>query len=191
MDSLHESGCETDRSEGEVAVTLESKVMQHARSGLPCIREKALRQLAARLASSTAWHGECLEWTGSKAGAGYGYISIRHDKGRTNFYVHRLVCEAITGRIGKIAMHSCDNPACCNPDHLSWGTRSDNTQDMVRKNRHGIQMRAGVRHSLTWQQAQAIREANGTIRSIAKQFGTNHAKVWRIRAGLAYKTEPQ
>ena len=37
------------------------------------------------------------------------------------------------------ACHSCDNPECCNPSHLSWGTRKENMKDMARKGRAGIQ----------------------------------------------------
>lgn len=37
---------------------------------------------------------------------------------------------------GLDVMHSCDYPACCNPAHLSLGTRLHNVQDMIEKRRH-------------------------------------------------------
>lgn len=38
------------------------------------------------------------------------------------------------------ACHTCDNPPCCKPDHLFWGTREQNMQDMARKGRAGMQL---------------------------------------------------
>lgn len=34
-----------------------------------------------------------------------------------------------------VIMHSCDNPKCVNPAHLSQATNSDNIKDMHRKDR--------------------------------------------------------
>ena len=32
------------------------------------------------------------------------------------------------------ALHSCDNPPCCNPTHLRWGTISENTREAFERN---------------------------------------------------------
>ena len=36
---------------------------------------------------------------------------------------------------GMVVMHTCDNPGCFNPSHLTVGTQSDNIRDCVRKGR--------------------------------------------------------
>jgi HNH endonuclease len=58
---------------------------------------------------------------------------------------HVFAWEQANGRTvpaGKVVMHSCDNPRCVNPAHLSVGTQRDNILDSVRKGRYncfGIQ----------------------------------------------------
>lgn len=85
----------------------------------------------------------CHVWNGAKAGDGYGYISARENGKVKNHYVHRLVYEKAHGKIpaGIIIMHKCDTPACCNDDHLIAGTSSDNTKDMIDKNRQPEHMK--------------------------------------------------
>jgi HNH endonuclease len=79
----------------------------------------------------------CWEWTGSNNGVGYGQVRINGK----NFYAHRISAIMTYGEIpeGKEVCHKCDNPSCVNPDHLFYGTRHDNVQDMMSKKRHGSQ----------------------------------------------------
>lgn len=77
---------------------------------------------------------ECLEWQGSKSPKGYGKFKI----GRKNTYAHRYAYSAFKGPLepGKQVMHTCDNPSCCNPEHLRQGTNQDNVDDKMNKGRH-------------------------------------------------------
>jgi len=75
----------------------------------------------------------CLEFQGGKDIHGYGKIKVLgHQMG-----VHKVAYILTKGEIpaGDYVMHSCDNPCCVNPNHLSLGTQSENILDCVRKNR--------------------------------------------------------
>lgn len=76
----------------------------------------------------------CLEWSGCKLSSGYGIVRI---SGK-NIRAHRIALERKLGRkivSGMLACHSCNNPSCCNPDHLREGTLQDNMNDKVASNR--------------------------------------------------------
>jgi len=76
---------------------------------------------------------DCWEFQGGKNNIGYGMIRDGK-KMRTS---HRVSYEEHKGPIphGLCVMHSCDNPICCNPSHLSVGTHKQNTRDMMNKGR--------------------------------------------------------
>lgn len=71
----------------------------------------------------------CWLWVGYKVAGGYGQI-----KGKKS---HRPAYQYTNGSIpdGMFVCHKCDNPPCCNPDHLFLGTAQDNMTDKVVKNR--------------------------------------------------------
>jgi len=83
----------------------------------------------ARITKATCW-----EWTGALNEKGYGLVGV---DGRTP-KAHRVAWELTHGPIPDDAcvLHRCDNPACCNPDHLFLGSRADNNADMLAKGRH-------------------------------------------------------
>lgn len=78
----------------------------------------------------------CWEWQGTRNEHGYGGVSVN---GRWR-KAHQVSWELTHGPIphGMELLHSCDNPPCVNPDHLSLGTHRDNMHDMSVKGRaHG------------------------------------------------------
>jgi len=75
----------------------------------------------------------CKEWVASTNRLGYGTTRIE----RKFYLAHRFVWELTKGPIpeGLCVLHSCDNPPCCNIEHLWLGTRDDNNKDRMRKGR--------------------------------------------------------
>lgn len=74
----------------------------------------------------------CWLWTGSVAPGGYGqfWLGKLH---RCTRLVFAHLLEVDPGEMH--VLHRCDNPPCCNPDHLRLGSHSDNMLDMHAKGR--------------------------------------------------------
>lgn len=81
----------------------------------------------------------CIEYQGNRGRFGYGQARVgsRIDGTRRTVRVHRLVWEHHYGPIpeGLVVRHKCDNPPCCNIEHLEIGTQQENIQDKVERGR--------------------------------------------------------
>jgi hypothetical protein len=80
----------------------------------------------------------CLEFQGHRHN-GYGQFGVgsRDDGTRRLVYAHRYAWE-LAGRTipdGMKLLHSCDNPPCCDVEHLFVGDDQDNLADMAKKGR--------------------------------------------------------
>lgn len=81
---------------------------------------------------------ECWPWTKRPQASGYGRFSWYEPRwGPLQETTHRLVAYITTGEQpnGRWALHSCDNPPCCNPKHLRWGTPRENVDDKIKRGR--------------------------------------------------------
>jgi hypothetical protein len=81
--------------------------------------EKLLDRLWANVASNI--ETRCLEWFGHKKAGGYGHVHINHK----TLLAHRVFWAIQKGHIpdGICVLHKCNNPSCCNVDHLYLGTK--------------------------------------------------------------------
>lgn len=87
-------------------------------------------------------------------------------------------------------MHSCDNPSCVNPDHLSLGTHKDNVADMIAKGRRGDPKVVGVDHPkavLNEHKVRYIRaNPSKSHAQLARELGVGANTVRGVRTGRTW-----
>jgi hypothetical protein len=82
----------------------------------------------------------CWVYSGATDRRGYGRPAKRTGNNpRQRYYAHRRSYEIHKGPIpkGRLVLHTCHNPPCCNPDHLYLGDDKANHYDKIRLGRHG------------------------------------------------------
>jgi hypothetical protein len=80
---------------------------------------------------------ECWPFTGSTDKFGHGQFHVSVERGRVPAHVFALeLALGIPCPPGREGCHHCDNPPCCNPVHVYYGTRQQNVDDKVRRGRH-------------------------------------------------------
>jgi len=124
---------------------------------------------------------DCWEWVGGKDKDGYGRMMID----RHNYRTHRLTYIETYGSIpeGLIICHRCNNPSCCNPNHLYAGTIRENSQQCTKEGRRV----SGEKHYKTILSDKDILKirslySTGTFsqRELGRMFGVTQAAIWYI-----------
>lgn len=128
----------------------------------------------------------CKEWSMCRFAQGYGVVRM----GGKNLKAHRLSLEHALGRPlreGMCALHSCNNPPCCNPDHLREGTLQDNMDDKVRANRQSRGETNG-KAKLALIQVNEIRANvnNLTRTQLANTYGVQTPCIAKIQRGKTW-----
>lgn len=140
----------------------------------------------------TYLRNECIEHKQKGSRAGYGKT---HYQGRQTT-LHRVVyCKhkqlALADIERLVVRHTCDNPRCINPEHLTLGTYQDNMDDKVLRGRSARgESHGGVK--LTEQDVHFIR-ANykprcrkyGT-RALGRLFGVHNGRISSIVQGKSW-----
>lgn len=128
----------------------------------------------------------CWEWLRSRNEKGYGIVWFRPERSQR---AHHIAWELSVGEpipADRILMHSCDNPACCNPNHLSIGTKADNMVDMANKGRRrsGLPGHRNLRAKLSEQDVLDIRANKALCRvtnqELAERFGVSRVTIGNV-----------
>lgn len=129
---------------------------------------------------------ECWLWKGGRNPQGYGTWSYRGITWRAHKMAYRLTKGNVPK--GYQVRHSCDNPPCCNPFHLLRGTRKQNAQDAIRRNR--LNPKRGEAHWASIFTESDVRKVHSlyatgkwTQRELADLFGSCHQSIGFILRG--------
>jgi hypothetical protein len=136
---------------------------------------------------------KCLEWQRTfQNDKGYGYAIYK----RRTYRTHRLFYILYNGPIPEDlrVCHHCDNPPCCNPEHLFLGTDHDNVLDCMTKGRRVVQWGVvGSRAALTDAQVANIKGLllldpwpSRQLSRLAERYGVSSSTIWKIKHGLRY-----
>lgn len=165
------------------------------------LRDADVRRFMERIEKS----GSCWNWHGNKTRIGYGNFSLRGKwiaAHRFSFLVHGGTCTADAPCV----LHSCNNAACVNPEHLRAGSHSENMRDLMQSgnhkapkgDRHGTRLhpelvargeRCGAA-KLNEQSVLAIRAAlrkGATLKELAEVYNVSTYPIYCLRKGIAWK----
>lgn len=142
----------------------------------------------------------CWYWDNPTHEFGYGWFKV----GSKNRLAHRIALIIWQGeeKPKLHVLHNCDNPACCNPNHLRWGTDQDNHKDAMSRGRHVPPPRNGtkppVRYGesnnkavLTAEEVREMRRDRSTglsLGKLAKKYSVSKANVSQIINFKTWKT---
>lgn len=120
------------------------------------------------------------------------YASCRFNGRVIGKHVRALILHTGEQPNGRHALHDCDNPRCINPDHLHWGTNSDNRREAAER----FRTQHGEDHLCAKLTEEQVREARAlhvprhreySTRALARRYGVSqtaisyalNGKTWR------------
>ena len=147
----------------------------------------------------------CWEWIKFKNPMGYGMFKNLDNRTQKlcnkqgNVLAHRESYKMFKGEIpdGMQVCHRCDNPSCCNPEHLWLGTPKQNSRDALKKNRLAIKNltfrvkkgSASINAKLTETEVKDIKnriEKGERIIEIAEFYNVGFACIYNIKNGKTW-----
>jgi len=133
---------------------------------------------------------DCWGWTAAVNEHGYGVMRPEGRRTGPGIKAHRVsLMLAGVDVDGLVVRHSCDNPPCVNPAHLSTGTKADNSADMVARGRSPRGSRSGASKLTERQVAEIrVRQAAGELhRVLAAEYGVSRVTITNIVTGRTWR----
>lgn len=177
------------RSPGEAAARWRGRLY----CSLPCAYRGRGRRIIDRFTEKVdatpghGPHGDCHLWTAATDKGGYGVFQLAGQP----VGAHRMAWEIAHDcpvPSGLFVLHSCDNPPCVNPAHLSVGTPADNMADKIARGRTRVPF--GSDHhqaAITAEQAVAIYHDPRSSEQIARDYPISGSMVLKIKRGKAWR----
>ena len=129
----------------------------------------------------------CWEWTGA-LNNGYGWFHAGKYGPRNAHRISAFLSKKLESIDSKMhVLHKCDNPKCCNPNHLFIGTNADNMLDKKQKNRCGFKRMVGQANGMSKLSDNDIRtirdlyfSSKNSQSMLAKMFNVKQPHISRI-----------
>lgn len=127
-------------------------------------------------------------WPWRLAGDRNGYGGARWHGAQMR--AHRIAFMLANNYLPALVMHTCDNPPCCNPNHLVAGTQKTNAEDRSVKGR-GVRGSEVNTSKLSEAQVREIRSRDVSVRgakaALAREFGITKTSLGLILSGKHWK----
>ena len=128
---------------------------------------------------------DCWEWTAGKR-EGYGRFRV----GDNLYVATRFMWRLVHGvdPMGQLVLHTCDNPGCCNPDHLFLGSDEDNNRDKETKRRgkHPAGEDNGLA-KLTTEDVINIYHSADSSTDLGRKYSVTEANIRSIQSGRSWQ----
>ena len=129
---------------------------------------------------------ECWNWIAGLNSGGYGQITTGLRKLNTlkPELAHRIAYQLSTGRPiepNTMIIHSCDNPPCCNPAHLSPGTHQENQRQKAERGRSSKLGSPKLNRAQVIEIKALLAAGEHTQLAIARKYGVTDGCIYSIK----------